>query len=131
MEFNFENPGGNNSVSPKESKPSSSKKIIILLVILALIIGVGVYFLFSSSSDSGSNMAINDSIGGDSTSMATNATTSSLNSDQDVISGITVGGLFIPSGLDEKAIKFLQQLKSQGQFPIVVDESILGRINPF
>ncbi|MEA3273194.1 MAG: hypothetical protein U9Q72_01185 [Patescibacteria group bacterium] len=134
MEFNFENPGGNNSASPKESKQNSSKKIIILIAVLALIIGVGVYFfLTSGNSNSNSEIATNGSVitnnstGGN----PANTAVSALGSDQDRISGITVGGLFIPDGLDEKAIKFLQQLKSQGQFPVVVDESTLGRVNPF
>jgi ABC-type microcin C transport system permease subunit YejB len=144
MEFNFANPSSSspaNSNKPEDSpKGSMNKKVIILLLILLLIVGIGVYFLFFAEGGSldSSKVAVKNSTASTAenktgNSAATNslAQKDSLDTSQNEIKGVNIGGLFIPYGFNEEAIKFLQKLKSQGKFPIFVDENTLGKTNPF
>ena len=145
---NFAKP---NNPKNQEQPKNNSTLIIVVILLVVIVLGAGVYFFLSGGSgldiglsgsenssensftnsstvDDGMGMDPMNSEGGggldDPTAM--NSTNSTFSVD-----GVNVGGLFIPSSINEKALIFLKELTSYGELPIEVDESALGKPNPF
>lgn len=145
-------PGNLGSGSAAGGAPAAPEKkspnviVIVIVVAVLLAISVGAYYLFAGSTpaEESFNLTTSTPLTADGiTSMQSTGDSSlsgstSLTNKSDLIvpqkpniTGIMVGGLFIPSGLDSKALDFLLSLEAQGKLPVEVDPSGLGKPNPF
>jgi len=141
--LSLHNPG----VASLPTAAKDPKKLIILGVVILLVIGVAVYFIFFNGSKVDPEVApmvttVEPIISNPDVVPPTESVTSTsenLESGAEALyipakettTGVTVGGMFIPSGLNRNALDFLISLESKGKLPVEVDKSTLGKTDPF
>lgn len=127
-------------------KGGDSKKLILVVIILLIAISLGAYFFIFGSPAAVPEVpafetveqAVEGSTMASETEVAVNAGDAVVSQNETLLvpaksttTGVTVGGMFIPSGLNRNALDFLSSLESKGKLPIEIDKSALGKTDPF